>query len=488
MNFFRRVTAALRDVSGALVDALKVGWVWAGMGASLLLVLGTITPAYLPQNSPWWPPARALKLDSRPVKIIGTLLMLVGVSLLTQSWLAIRTLVYTKVRHWAVLGWWSLPLLFAPPIFSHDAYSYAAQGWLVRNGINPYQNGPGVLPGAFADQSPWVWRFTPTPYGPLSLEIQHGIVNLLGADPYWSAVAMRLPALLGVVLIVLLVPRIATWMGIDPAFAAWFATLNPILITDFVGGAHNDALMTGIVVLALWLATLDWWLLGAFVVGVAAAIKQPAFLAAWALPFIGYSLDWRRWQSVLQALARAFISCAVAIGAFVLISLMTGFDFGWKNAIGVPGSVITVSPFTTLGLILGAIATQSTDLSLFKPYLRYSRLAGMIVTVAAIGYLSLRMSHKKPIKALSWSFLAAAFGGPALHGWYVLWGGVLLPLAEPSERVIKIATWISVGLLSYAAINMAWRNGAIALGIAFVAPLAWQVSHHFHSTKAQVSA
>ncbi|HBX81718.1 MAG TPA: hypothetical protein DEH05_11520, partial [Propionibacteriaceae bacterium] len=66
---------------------------------------------------------------------------------------------------------WSLPLLAAPPIFSHDAYSYAAQGWLMYNGLNPYEVGPGTLPGAFADQVAWVWRQTPSPYGPLSLEI-----------------------------------------------------------------------------------------------------------------------------------------------------------------------------------------------------------------------------------------------------------------------------------------------------------------------------
>lgn len=73
--------------------------------------------------------------------------------------------------------------MFAPPIFSHDAYSYAAQGWLVHNGINPYDAGPGVLPGSFADQVSWVWRDTPAPYGPLSLQLQHLVVELTGFRP-----------------------------------------------------------------------------------------------------------------------------------------------------------------------------------------------------------------------------------------------------------------------------------------------------------------
>ena len=81
----------------------------------------------------------------------------------------------------------------------------------------------------------WVWRRTPAPYGPLSLQIQHGLVDLSGFDPYLSALAMRIPALAGVVLIGLLVPRIAARLGADPAQAAWFAS-SPISTTPASAG------------------------------------------------------------------------------------------------------------------------------------------------------------------------------------------------------------------------------------------------------------
>ena len=64
------------------------------------------------------------------------------------------------LRPWAVLGVWGLPFLLAPPIFSHDAYSYAAQGWLLENDISPYEGYPGLLPGAFADQVAQEWRYS----------------------------------------------------------------------------------------------------------------------------------------------------------------------------------------------------------------------------------------------------------------------------------------------------------------------------------------
>lgn len=73
------------------------------------------------------------------------------------------------------------------------------------------------------------------PYGPLALVVQHGIVHLTGDNPYWSSVFMRVPALLGVIAIGLLLSRVARRVGRDPHFAAWFSTLNPILVVDFIG-------------------------------------------------------------------------------------------------------------------------------------------------------------------------------------------------------------------------------------------------------------
>ena len=136
-----------------------------------------------------------------------------------------------------------------------------------------------MLPGPFADQAAWLWRYTTAMYPPLSLEMFHGLVVLVGNNPYYSAMAMRIPALLGVALIAYFLPRLAVRMGADPQMTAWFSTINPLIIIDFVGGAHNDALMMGLVVLALWLALSQrfWW--AAVLVGVAACIKQPAILA-----------------------------------------------------------------------------------------------------------------------------------------------------------------------------------------------------------------
>ena len=127
-----------------------------------------------------------------------------------DSWLRLRPRAGRPgpTRH--VLWLWSLPLLLAPPLFSRDAYSYAGQGRLVHVGIDPYRYGPAAIAEQYSQNVDPMWLYTPAPYGPLQLQIQHLIVDIAGpSNPYAAAVAMRLPALLGVALIAFLLPKIA---------------------------------------------------------------------------------------------------------------------------------------------------------------------------------------------------------------------------------------------------------------------------------------
>ncbi len=485
----------LRERVFDLVEAWSDGVVRRGFLATLLLAIGSLAPAYLPANSPVWPVLRTLHAAGLWAKVVGTIISLLGLGLLVDAWFRLRPfrdserpVIYRHVKHWAVLAIWGFPFLFAPPIFSHDAYSYAAQGWLIHNGINPYQAGPGVLPGAFADQVSWVWRYTPAPYGPLALQISHLLVVVGQFDPYVSSLLMRVPAVLGVAMIVFLTPRIAQDLHVDPAFTAWLAVLNPMIVIDFVGGCHNDALMMGLVVLAIWLSLRGrWmWLAGAIVLGVSAAIKQPAVMACYALPLIRN--PWRDFspRRTAATVARVMVSFALAVGVFSLLSIVTGLGFGWYNAVSVPGSVLTISPFALLGFSAQKLLTvQHWDptghLAITTAHTISLTLVGIILAT-----LALTVARRRPITFLSWGYLAVAILGPALHSWYVLWGLILLPLTRPKRRVVRAAVAFTVILLSYAAIDLGWRNGApnwrtgsVALVVAAIMGYLWQVRVHF---------
>lgn len=459
-----------------------------GLLGSALIAIGSLTPAYLPQNSPWWEPMRALGLDNWWTNAFGTALVVTGVALLVEAWFKLRPSLYHEVKHWPITLLWSLPFLLAPPIFSHDAYAYAAEGWLLRNGLNPYDNAISVLPGPFADQAAWLWRYTTAMYPPLSLEMFHGLVIVAGNDPYWSAVAMRIPALLGVGLIAYFLPRIAHRMGVDVQMTAWFSTVNPLVIIDLVGGAHNDALMMGMVVLALWLAFQGrfWW--AAILVGLAACIKQPAILAFYPVALIGHPWRTFHWRDTSRALLRLTLSLATSVAAFVAITLASGLGFGWVYAADVPGKVVTLAPFTLVGAGLKLVLDFFGQPAAGQVVMDVLRYLGLALTVLGIGWLALTVGRRRPITFLSWSYLIFAFGGIALNSWYLVWGGVLLPLTRPTERITGTAVAVTTVLLAYEAGNLSWRNDAVALGFAGMAVILVMLYRHAQERKLHLAA
>lgn len=479
-----RAAGGLRDIRTAWSHRA----VRRGFAGSALLFVGSLTPAYLPQNSPWWDPIRSLGLDNWPARVFGTALVVAGVVLLVGAWFNLRPTLYHQVKHWPITLLWSLPLLFAPPIFSHDAYAYAAEGWLLRNGLNPYDNPISVLPGPFADQAAWLWRYTTAMYPPLSLEMFHGLVILAGNNPYYSALAMRIPALIGVGMITYYLPRIARRMGADVQMTAWFSAINPLVIIDLVGGAHNDALMMGLVVWALWLAFNDRFWPAAITVGVAACIKQPAILAFYPVALIGHPWNSLRWSDTWRAGRRLVGALAIAVTTFVLISLATGLGFGWIWAADVPGKVVTLAPFTLVGAGLKFVLEQLGWPLAGEFGMAALRYLGLAVTIVVIGWLGIGVGRKKPVTFLSWSYLVFAFGGIALNSWYLTWGGLLLPLTKPSPRIIGAAVTVTTVLLAYGAGNLAWRNDAVALGFAALALMLVLLYRHFQEHRARLAA
>ncbi|AXE38094.1 Alpha-(1-_6)-mannopyranosyltransferase A [Acidipropionibacterium virtanenii] len=486
------LTRSLRISGLAYLSALRSPVVWEGFIGGSMIVVGSLTSAYLPANSPWWSRLGTLGLDGPAWRVVGTILVLAGVVLLIDSWLRLRPGrqwerprgIRAGMHPWAVLGVWGLPFLLAPPIFSHDAYSYAAQGWLVVNDISPYDGYPGLLPGAFADQVSQEWRYTKTPYGPLAIQIQHLMVNLVGQNPYWSAVAMRIPAVLGVILIGVLLSRIARRTGHDPYFAAWFGTLNPILLIDYVGGAHNDSLMMGLMVLGLLVATLaaPSWIPAALIVGVAASIKQPAFMAALALPFLRHPMTSWRWAQLRPALGRMIASLALSVGSFSLVSWLTGLGFGWYHAVDVPGMVITVSPSTLIGLGARQILNLFGATGAAVGAIKVSQTIGLLCGLVVVAVIAVKELPRRPLTFLAWGYLIVTLAAPALHSWYVMWGALLLPMVDDAVRYVRSATWATVALLAYAAVNLSWRNGAVAIGVAAVVVLAVHNLWHERST------
>jgi alpha-1,6-mannosyltransferase len=474
-----RVCAELTWRWRACVLAMLVPGATRGFVGSSMIAVGGMTPAFLPPSNPLRHVPVLTALQQWPGRVLGTLVLLVGVALLLDAWLRLRPgLGLRQPPPLWTLALWSTPLLLAAPMFSSDAYSYAAQGWLVRSGDDPYRMTPAGVPDAFADQVDPMWLHTPAPYGPLTLQIQHLVVDLSGGSPYLSAVAMRVPAMLGVALIAVLLPRLASRIGLDPARAAWLGVLNPLVLIHFVAGSHNDALMVGTVVLALWLATHRQTALSVVAVALAAAIKQPAALALPVVAVLSAPQVPARDDPRVPWLRLTLVSLAGAL-AFALVTVWTGLGWGWVSNLWVPSSVRPVlSPLTAVGALSEFLLKGSGLNNTTAVVVPAVHVLGLVAVLIFVGWLVVKVLPREPVRALSWALLALAVGGPALQTWYLLWGGVLLGATSLSRAGFRWAIWATALLVSYSAVDASFRNGAVAYGATAVAALIWVVTGH----------
>src|SRR6185312_1561406 len=111
---------------------------------------------------------------------------------------------------------WVAPLLVVAPLFSKDAYSYAAQGELMTHHINPYLYGPQLLLGTpFQYLTDPLWANVPSPYGPVFLSADRWLVSLSGHNALWSIEALRFLALAGTAMFAIAIPVVARSFGRD---------------------------------------------------------------------------------------------------------------------------------------------------------------------------------------------------------------------------------------------------------------------------------
>lgn len=486
----------LRDRALAALAAVRAEWldpmVRQGMLGFVLIVVGSISPAFVPDNSPIWSITFTWVMRTTVGATFASVVVLAGIWLVLDAWMRLRPASSGRHDFRAVLALWTTPFLLAPPIFSHDAYSYAAQGWLVSQGVDPYQVGPGALPGNFADAVSRVWLYTPAPYGPLSLAVQRVLVDLTGGHllapeagslmhSYLAAMAMRIPAVIGVVLVAACLPGLLRHVGAvgrEADRGMWFSVANPLMIVHFVGGAHNDSLMVGLTVLALWLASRHRFVAAAIIVGLATAAKQPAALAGFAVAFMALAPSERQWSQWRVIARRTAVTGATALGTFVGVSLLTGLGFGWLHAMSVPGMVPTIAPSSIIARMINSVVLQWGYYEWGGVISGTVRTVFAIATAAFVVWIAARISLHRPIRFVSWGLLAAAIGGTALHGWYLLWGGLLLPAARPSERLVRVATWVSAGMVFYYGTNLAVRNDASWVGALALLPMLLLVLRH----------
>ncbi|MFD5510332.1 polyprenol phosphomannose-dependent alpha 1,6 mannosyltransferase MptB [Streptomyces sp. NPDC059761] len=386
--------------------------------------------------------------------VLGAAASYAGLVLLVVAWWRLGGLLRAGEpvgprRLRAVLWSWVLPLVPGPVIFSNDAYSYVAQGALAVRGWDVYRLAPSALGGTLAENVPEMWQDAPAPYGPLAVSATRAVVAVTGEHHTVAAVlGMRLLALCGLALIVWGVGRLAAEWGSErgsasgggEAGALWATVLNPLALVHLVGGAHNEALMIGLMVAGLVAFRRGHWVLGTVVLVSAALVKVPAAVAllcaaAWS---VGGRPDRR------AGWLRAAGIALVGLAALVLGVAVCGQGWGWLSTLRGPAQIYTVlSPSTDVGRVLGLLS-EGFGVGTAADAIAAARSVGMVLGVCLVGFCAWRAPRTGPEYATGMALLGLVVTAPVVQPWYVLWG--MVPLAAAAWRLLE-STWARLAML-----------------------------------------
>jgi hypothetical protein len=362
---------------------------------------------------------------------------------------------HRRIRMVAVVfALWCVPVLLGPPLLSNDVYSYAAQGELAARGFDPTSDGPYMLPrGEYLTATDPVWRASRAPYGPVAIASSEIVARVTFHNAAATVWALRLVSLLGIALAGVGVLQIARRSKVSPPLALAMAIANPVVLVHLVGGAHNDALMMGLLVYGVALALRNKWTAAVVLVALATAVKLPAIAA---LPFMAWVRTGpdARLRERLREAARMTGLLAAVVAA---LSVVAWVGPGWITALrGTGTSYNTFSVSTKVGFVVADFANGRAAIPIDAFGAPGPGLAGggllvalvRLLGLAAAGVISLVLLHRSPTRNLARSIglclLAVILLGPVVWPWYLPVGFALL--AASGLRTWRPASIVAIAV------------------------------------------
>ena len=319
----------------------------------------------------------------------------------------------------AVLGF-----ALAPPLLSLDVFSYLSYARLgALHGLNPYDFAPAAIAHDAAASRVQDYRDAASVYGPL-FTLGSYPLGLIGVPAgMWAMKALSALSVLGVTAIV---ARVATARGMSAAPAAALIALNPLVLVDVVGGAHNDGLMMLALMGGAALVLSAREAAGGAAIATAAAIKLPAAVAA---PFavLGTGVRRRRAWLVLGLAAGVVVLAGVALAAFGTAAA-GGLDF-------LSGTQQHVS-YRSLP------ATAARGLGIDVDPARTVFAAAYLIL--AVWLLAWTARGGDWLRAAAWAFVGLLCATVYLVPWYLMWALPLVAVARDRALVV-----LTLGLCAY---------------------------------------
>jgi hypothetical protein len=398
----------------------------AGLVGSVFMAIGSLGVGWLAPVSELRRVPIFIWMRTEAIGVaLAIVLLAVGGMLLVRSWLRLGQ----RVRVWGpaarkatlqAIAAWGLPMMFTVPLFSRDVYAYIGQGRLMVEGFNPYENGISALSNYFQLGADRLWTEAPVPYGQLFLWIEQFVVWSTNVQPEASVMLFRLVALVGVVLCIIYVPKLAELHGVNPHRALWLTAANPLFLTNFIASVHNDALMIGLALAGLYYSATRRVVLGILLVTLSIAVKPITVVF---LPFIGLI-----WAGKNAGWPRKFLfwglTGGLSLAILYALSLVNGFGFGWINGLSAPGSIfIWYAPVGLVGLVVASVSNAfGLDGWTLADWVFD---AGKVLAVGIVAFQIFTGEHNRLIRRLTLGFAAVVVLAPMIQSWYVVW---LIPL------------------------------------------------------------
>lgn len=412
-----------RYIYGSPLRTVVVGTI-----GSLLMMLGSFGVGWLADASPLNRLDFIISLRYNAGAIIFCIALLaIGGMMMCREWLRLsqKLVVWrgsAKFWTWLAIILWTAPQLFAFPLFSRDIFSYFAQGRVMQAGLNPYEVGVSSINNFFQYGADPLWAQSPPPYGPVFLWIEQFIAWVAGNNIDAGIYLFRGVALIGVGLIAYFVPKLAALHDINETRALWLIVANPLFIAQFVTAGHNDSLMTGLMLAAVYYAAAhrNWkgGLLGTTLMTMAVAVKPIALVA---LPFIGLL-----WAGRRATWLRKFLFWALTLAIFVLemavMGFINGFGFGWVGALSTTGGQwIWYAPIGFITMCLGLVASALFDSNMVSEFRDTIGSVGKLIGMLGAIVVMFVGRDEKLIRRVGIALAFVVVFSPMIQSWYLLW-------------------------------------------------------------------
>lgn len=405
--------------------------------------------------------------------------VIIGVSVLLTCWwrlLAAASAGRVPMRTTAwVAALWAAPVLVGPLLLSYDGYAFLAQGQMAADGLDPYAAGPLALGSdPVVDRVDPMWRSSPTPYGPVAL-VALRAVAVLDVGLTGSVLLLRLLAVVGVAAAVAGALLLSAPERRPLVLALVVA--NPVTLLHLIGGAHLDALVAGLVTLALlaWRSGRSWSALLLAALAVACKVTVlPVFV------LLVVVLVRRRGAPALataaSALALPFLVSGLILDrplGFVDALMVSSAASPWYAPASVVGLVLR-APVALLGLSGGADLAMATG-----------RVVVLLLGAAAVSWVLLTAWRDTAEGALARTVARAgvvlvlvSLALPSLYSWYL--GPALFVVAATGAARSRHLLVVLCSLLSFSSLpsmyDASWWVVASAWALSLGA-LVWALRH-----------